>query len=127
MILLFAGGFQSAFAQTAVFGPHLWDKPLDPEIFKKRVNQQLDAAQKSINELGRDSVATSRMILPKLHRRCSRSGCMIQRFSPPLPITFRLVSQFPPTWFDVQPGRRFWPRAVGTQATRLYQCILRSA
>ena len=51
MILLFVGGFQSAFAQTAVYGPHLWDKPLDPEIFEKRVNQQLDAAQKSINEL----------------------------------------------------------------------------
>src|SRR6266404_4847076 len=53
---------------------------------------------------GRDSAATSRMILPKLHRRCSRSGCTIPRFSPPLPITFRLVSQSPPTWFDVPTG-----------------------
>ena len=51
MILLFAGGFQGAFAQTAAYGPHLWDKPLDPAIFEKRVNEQLDAVQKSISEL----------------------------------------------------------------------------
>jgi len=51
MILLFAGSFQGAFAQTAAYGPHLWDKPLDPAIFEKRVNEQLDAVQKSISEL----------------------------------------------------------------------------
>ncbi len=50
-ILLFAGGFQSAFAQTAAYGPHLWDKPLDPAIFEKRVNEHLDGVQKSLNQL----------------------------------------------------------------------------
>jgi len=39
------------YAQTGVAGPHLWDKPLDPAILEKRVNLQLDLAQKSINEL----------------------------------------------------------------------------
>jgi len=50
-ILLFAGGFQSAFAQTAAYGPHLWDKPLDPASFEKRVNEHLDGVQKSLNQL----------------------------------------------------------------------------
>jgi thimet oligopeptidase len=51
MILFFAGGFQTASAQTAMYGPHLWDKPLDPAIFEKRVNEHLDGVQKSINQL----------------------------------------------------------------------------
>jgi thimet oligopeptidase len=51
LILLFAGGFQTGFAQTAAYGPHLWDKPLDPAVFEKRVNEQLDRAQKSIDQL----------------------------------------------------------------------------
>jgi thimet oligopeptidase len=51
VILLFAGGFETVFAQTAVYGPHLWDKPLDPAALEKRVNEQLDRAQKSINQL----------------------------------------------------------------------------
>src|ERR1700687_4966320 len=51
VILLFAGCFQTVFAQTAVHGPHLWDKPLDPAVFEKRVNEQLDRAQKSIDQL----------------------------------------------------------------------------
>jgi thimet oligopeptidase len=51
LILFFAAGFQTAFAQTAVYGPHLWDKPLDPAVFEKRVNEQLDRAQKSIDQL----------------------------------------------------------------------------
>lgn len=51
LILLFAAGFPGASAQTAAYGPHLWDKPLDPAIFEKRVNEQLDRAQKSINQL----------------------------------------------------------------------------
>src|ERR1700682_2149620 len=51
MILLFAGGFQGAFAQTAACGPHLWDRRLDPASFEKRVNEQLDRAQKSIDQL----------------------------------------------------------------------------
>ena len=51
MILLFAAGFQTASAQSAGYGPHLWDKPLDPAILEKRVNEQLDRAQKSIDQL----------------------------------------------------------------------------
>src|SRR5260370_12827747 len=51
LILLFAGGFQTGFAQTAAYGPHLWDKPLDPAVFEKNVNEQLDRAQKSIDQL----------------------------------------------------------------------------
>ena len=39
------------FAQAGVEGPHLWDKPLDPAILEKRVTEQLDLAQKSINEI----------------------------------------------------------------------------
>src|SRR3984885_10052956 len=49
--LLIAGSFHVIFAQTGTAGPHLWDKPLDPAILEKRVNEQLDLAQKSINEL----------------------------------------------------------------------------
>ena len=48
---LLAATLQSSVAQTATFGPHLWDRPLDPAIFEKRVNQQLDLAQKSIDQL----------------------------------------------------------------------------
>ena len=49
--LLCAGSFHRILAQNGVVGPHLWDKPLDPAILEKRVNEQLDLAQKSINEL----------------------------------------------------------------------------
>jgi Zn-dependent oligopeptidase len=49
--LLCAGSFQMVFAQASVEGPHLWDRPLDPAILEKRVNEQLELAQKSINEL----------------------------------------------------------------------------
>jgi len=38
-------------AQTTPFGPHLWDKPVDPAIFEKRINEQLDLAQKSVDQL----------------------------------------------------------------------------
>jgi thimet oligopeptidase len=51
MILLLAGGLQTTFAQTGSFGPHLWDKPLDPAGFEKRVNEHLDRAQKAIDQL----------------------------------------------------------------------------
>jgi thimet oligopeptidase len=51
MSLLFAVGLQSACGQTALYGSHLWDKPLDPEVFEKRVNEQLNRAQKSIDQL----------------------------------------------------------------------------
>ena len=33
-------------AQTAKYGPHLWAPPVDPAVFEKRVNEQLDIAQK---------------------------------------------------------------------------------
>jgi thimet oligopeptidase len=49
--LLCAGSSRMIFAQTGVEGPHLWDKPLDPAILEKRVNEQLALAQKSIDEL----------------------------------------------------------------------------
>src|ERR1039457_254053 len=42
---------QSSIAQTATYGPHRWDKPLDPAIFEKRINEQLDLAQKSIDQV----------------------------------------------------------------------------
>ena len=51
VILLCAGWGQIAFAQSAAYGPHLWDKPLDPSIFEKRVTVQLDLAQKSIDQV----------------------------------------------------------------------------
>src|ERR1700758_2038994 len=51
LILLCAVVLQTAFAQTATYGPHLWDKPLDPEILEKRVNEQLGLAQKSLDLL----------------------------------------------------------------------------
>ena len=51
LALLFAAISQSAFAQAATFGPHLWDRPLDPSILDKRVTEQLEAAQKSISQL----------------------------------------------------------------------------
>jgi thimet oligopeptidase len=49
--LLCAGSFQMIFAQAGIQGPHLWDKPLDPAILEKRVDEQLDLAQKSISHL----------------------------------------------------------------------------
>jgi hypothetical protein len=37
-------------AQTP-YGPHVWDKPVDPTIFEKHINEQLDLAQKSVDQL----------------------------------------------------------------------------
>jgi len=51
MGLLCAGSFHMLSAQAGAEGPHLWDKPLDPAILEKRVTEQLDLAQKSINEI----------------------------------------------------------------------------
>ena len=51
MILLFAAGLQATFAQTAVYGPHLWDKQLDPAVFEKRVDERLERSQKFIEQL----------------------------------------------------------------------------
>ncbi len=50
LFLLFAATLQSSVAQ-APYGPHLWDKPLDPATFEKRVNEQLDLVQKSIDQV----------------------------------------------------------------------------
>jgi thimet oligopeptidase len=33
------------------YGPHVWDKPVDPSIFDKRIDEQLNLAQKSIDQL----------------------------------------------------------------------------
>ena len=51
LTILLAATLQSSVAQTASYGPHLWDKPLDPSIFEKRVNEQLDLTQKSIDQV----------------------------------------------------------------------------
>jgi len=40
-----------ASAQTEPYGPHLWDKPLDPNVFEQRVNDRLSRAQKSLDQL----------------------------------------------------------------------------
>jgi thimet oligopeptidase len=50
VILLLAVAWQPAAAQTP-YGPHLWDKPLDPAILDQRVNDRLSLAQKSIDQL----------------------------------------------------------------------------
>jgi thimet oligopeptidase len=51
ILLLFAGGFQTALAQSTAYGPHSWDQPLDPAVFEKRISEQLDRAQKSIEQM----------------------------------------------------------------------------
>jgi thimet oligopeptidase len=51
LFILLAAALQSTVAQTATYGPHLWDKPLDPAIFEKRVNEQLDLARKSVDQI----------------------------------------------------------------------------
>ena len=40
-----------ASAQSTPYGLHVWDKPVDPAVFEKRINQQLDLAQKSVDQL----------------------------------------------------------------------------
>ncbi len=49
--LLFVAALPAAFGQTAPYGPHLWEKPLDPAILEQRVNDHLAHAQKSIDQL----------------------------------------------------------------------------
>jgi len=39
-----------AHAQTP-YGPHLWDTPLTPDIFQKRIDEQLALAQKSFDQM----------------------------------------------------------------------------
>jgi thimet oligopeptidase len=49
LIVLIAG--LPLVAQTAKYGPHVWDQPSDPATFEKRITEQIDLAQKSIDEL----------------------------------------------------------------------------
>ena len=49
--LLLAATFPAAFAQSAPYGPHLWDKPLDPAVLEQRVDERLARAKKSIDQL----------------------------------------------------------------------------
>ncbi len=49
--LLLAAVLPIANAQTATYGPHLWDKPLDPNIFEQRVNDHLNRVQKSLDQV----------------------------------------------------------------------------
>jgi len=51
LFMLLAGTIQAISAQTAAYGPHVWDKPVDPATFEKRVNEQLTLAQKSVDQL----------------------------------------------------------------------------
>ena len=38
-------------AQTATYGPHVWDKSADPATFDARISEQLDLAKKSLARL----------------------------------------------------------------------------
>ncbi len=51
LVIFLAAIMQTSIAQTAIYGPHVWDKPVDPAVFEKRVNDQLDLTQKSIDQL----------------------------------------------------------------------------
>lgn len=51
IVLLLAAVCQPAGAQNTPFGPHLWDKPLDPAILQQRVTDRLARAQKSLDDL----------------------------------------------------------------------------
>src|SRR5271167_1145257 len=50
LLIVMAAMFHAE-AQTTPYGPHVWDKPVDPAVFEKRVNEQLDLAQKSVDQL----------------------------------------------------------------------------
>jgi len=50
-LLIMMAAIFHAQAQTTPYGPHVWDKPVDPAVFEKRINEQLDLAQKSIDQL----------------------------------------------------------------------------
>src|SRR5271165_754336 len=51
MILLLAAICQPVRAQSTPYGPHLWDKPLDPAVLEQRVTDRLARAQKSLDDL----------------------------------------------------------------------------
>ena len=50
-LLVILLGFFPAAAQTSAFGPHTWDRPLDPATLEKRINEQLDLTQKAVQQL----------------------------------------------------------------------------
>src|SRR5664279_3513620 len=50
-ILLAAAILPNASAQTTKYGPHLWAPPVDPAIFEKRVNEQLEITQKAVAQI----------------------------------------------------------------------------
>jgi len=50
-MFVFLSGLASADAENASFGPHIWDKPLDPATLERRVNDQVDLAKKNIDQL----------------------------------------------------------------------------
>ncbi len=50
LLIMMAAMFHAE-AQTTPYGPHVWDKPVDPAVFEKRINEQLDLARKSIDQL----------------------------------------------------------------------------
>src|SRR6202011_310381 len=83
-VILLCAGCQLAFAQSAAYGPHLWDKPLDPVVFEKRVNEQLNLAQKSIDQLlavkGQRTVENTLSpyddAIETLDTACAQSGLM---------------------------------------------------
>jgi len=51
LVMLLAAAVQVTVAQNATYGPHVWDKPLDAATFEKRVNEQLELTQKSIDQV----------------------------------------------------------------------------
>jgi thimet oligopeptidase len=50
-LIVLVGVVLQASAQTATYGPHVWDKPVDPATFEKRITEQLDLTQKSIDQM----------------------------------------------------------------------------
>ncbi len=50
-LLVLAGSALQISAQTTPYGPHVWDKPVDPATFEKRITEQIDAAQKSVDQV----------------------------------------------------------------------------
>jgi thimet oligopeptidase len=50
-MLLATAILPNASAQTAKYGPHLWASPVDPASFEKRVNEQLEIVQKSVDQI----------------------------------------------------------------------------
>ena len=50
-LLLAAVTLTNSSAQTAKYGPHLWAAPVDPAIFEKRISEQLDIVQKSVDQI----------------------------------------------------------------------------